>query len=93
MYLENAPTETFEVAVASAVPDFNDGGNGILNVIAKSGFPLWTLHSGERNLTARIKNMENKITVKCKQRKNWEQNVEVGWTVMMPKKSYSAGTF
>ena len=100
---KKTPKETFvarktlEVAVASAVLNFNDGGNGILNVIDKCGFSRghYTLLGCAKSNRARVKNIDNKTTVKCKQqrkklraqRKGWQDSNDAG------EKSYSAGAF
>ena len=84
---KKAPKDTFvsrktlEVAVASAVFDFHDGGNRILNVIAKCGFPCghYTLLGGAKSDRARIKNMDNKTTVKCKQQGKKLRAKRKGW--------------
>ena len=100
---KKAPKETFvsrktlEVAVASVVLDFNDGGNGILNVIAKCRFPCghYTLLECVKSDRARIKNMDNKTTVKCKQQRRKLRAKRKGWQDSndAEEKSYSAGAF
>ena len=86
-----------EVAVASAVLDFNDGGNGILNVIVKCGFPCghYILLGCAKSDRARIKNMDNKITVKCKRQRKKLRAKRKGWQDSndAKEKSYSAGAF
>ena len=72
-----APKDTFvarrtlEVAVASAVIHFNDGGRGILKVIDKCGFSVghYTIMGLAESKKVRINAMNRKTSVNCKLRR------------------------
>ena len=90
--------KTLEIAVASAVLSFNDGGSGILKIYNKCGIPPghFTLLGCSKSDYIRKKSSARKSSTKCKTarkvtrsiRKGWQGNEKAG-----EEKSYSAGAF
>ena len=99
---KKAPKETFiarktlEVAVASAVIHFNDGGKGILDIMEKCGFSPghYTVSGYAQNDRARVKSMNVKASSFLKQRRKKLRAQRKGWEDKESvDKSYAAGAF
>ena len=87
---------TLEVAVASAVIHFNDGGCGILKVIDKCGFSAghYTIMGLAESNKVRINSMNRKTSVNCKLRRKKLRAYRKNWRDKESEdNSYSSGAF
>ena len=89
--------KTLEIAVASAVIHFNDGGSGMLKLIEKCGFlpGHYTVMGCAQGNQDRVRSMNIKTSTVCKQRRKTVRAVRKGWRDKenSDDKSYSSGAF
>ena len=90
--------KTLEIAVASAVLTYNDGGNGLINVFDMLSIPCghFTLLGSARADKVRLNHCLYKSSTKCKQQRKRLRGIRKGWQDSVKateEKSYSPGAF